>query len=63
MQAPAVLDDPLLHHRHPTRAIEMGVGVVLLRPAVRRPARMAYPAQPCSTSCRSPFTVVMPAKS
>ena len=40
-QAAVVLDDAVLHHRQTARAIEVGVGVALLRLAVGGPAGMA----------------------
>ena len=40
-QAAVVLDDAVLHHRQTARAIEVGVGVALLRLAVGSPAGMA----------------------
>ena len=44
-QNPVVLDDAVLHHRHPARAIEVGMGVALLRLAVGGPAGVTDAAQ------------------
>jgi len=49
-QGAVVLDDSVLHHRHPARPIEVGMGVAFLRLAVRGPAGVADAALPRSTS-------------
>ena len=48
-QGPVVFDDPVLNNRNPATAITVGVGVVLLRLAMGRPAGMADPAKPWCT--------------
>jgi len=44
-QDAVVLDDAVLHHRHPAGAVEVRVGVALLRLAVGGPAGVADAAQ------------------
>ena len=48
-QGPVIFDDPVLNHRHPAAAIPVGMGVVLFRLAMGRPAGMADPAKPWRT--------------
>ena len=48
-QSPVVFDDPVLNHRHPAAAIPVGMGVVLFRLAMGRPASVADPAKPRRT--------------
>ena len=52
-QAAVVFDDAVLHHRQPATAVEMGVGIALLRLAMGGPARMADTAV-----ARSPVLLV-----
>ena len=48
-KSPVIFDDPVLNHRHPAAAIPVGMGVVLFRLAMGRPAGMADPAKPRCT--------------
>ena len=48
-QGPMVFNDPVLNNRNPATAITVGVGVVLLRLAMGRPAGVADPAKPGRT--------------
>lgn len=53
-QGAVVLDDPVLHHRHPTGAIQVRVSVVFLRLAVRGPAGVAEAAGPPAAEALRP---------
>ena len=44
-EQPVIFDDAVLHHRHATRAIAVGMGVVLLRLAMGGPAGVADAAE------------------
>ena len=44
-QGEEVLDDPVVDHRHPSRAVQVGVGVAVGRLPVGRPPGMPDPAQ------------------